>query len=112
VALQVAVDAMQTKNRDLINLIEKHVRGSTEGLNTFTMVLNGVIDAAVSGGVENYRKIFFCDDFIRENRGTRFSQVNQCRLTRDDCRQETAAAAATGRAAAAAADFGESVANS
>jgi len=65
---------MRSKNIDILNLIDRHKREGAAGLNNFTMVLNGVIDAAVSGGVDNYRKVFFSDDFIRANPGAVFLQ--------------------------------------
>ena len=36
-------------------------------VNPLTMMLNGVIDAAVQGGTDKYRAAFFSDKFLHEH---------------------------------------------
>ena len=36
-------------------------------INPLSMLLNGVIDAAVMGGIANYNKIFFAESYLKEN---------------------------------------------
>jgi hypothetical protein len=36
-------------------------------INPLTMQLNGVLDAAVMGGTENYRKAFFTSSYLEAN---------------------------------------------
>eukprot|EP00698_Gefionella_okellyi_P019378 TRINITY_DN5933_c0_g1_i1.p1 TRINITY_DN5933_c0_g1~~TRINITY_DN5933_c0_g1_i1.p1 ORF type:complete len:1635 (-),score=396.60 TRINITY_DN5933_c0_g1_i1:118-4926(-) len=65
--VEFAVDAMRTKNSDIAALITKHKQEGAVNMNKFTMTLNGVVDAAVSGGVENYRRCFYQMPFVQAN---------------------------------------------
>eukprot|EP00742_Colponemidia_sp_Colp-10_P004488 GILJ01004791.1.p1 GENE.GILJ01004791.1~~GILJ01004791.1.p1 ORF type:complete len:1775 (+),score=309.30 GILJ01004791.1:791-5326(+) len=45
----------------------REFKGETADTGPLSMTLNGVIDAAVNGGVEKYREAFLSDEYIREN---------------------------------------------
>ncbi len=45
----------------------RYASGKDLNINPFTMVLNGVIDAAVSGGVSMYQKAFLTPEFASAN---------------------------------------------
>eukprot|EP01098_Paradermamoeba_levis_P012361 TRINITY_DN5393_c0_g1_i1.p1 TRINITY_DN5393_c0_g1~~TRINITY_DN5393_c0_g1_i1.p1 ORF type:complete len:166 (-),score=52.47 TRINITY_DN5393_c0_g1_i1:91-528(-) len=64
-----AVNTVASKTLELNEIIQKYTTDKTskQNINPFTMVLKGVIDAAVSGGVELYMKAFFVASFAREN---------------------------------------------
>ena len=42
-------------------------KNPTMSINPLTMQLNGVLDAAVMGGTENYRKAFFTASYLEAN---------------------------------------------
>lgn len=67
--VQNAVNGMSTKNDELKEIIAKYSSSNAASLplNPFTMVLNGVIDAAVSGGVAMYQKAFLTPQFAQAN---------------------------------------------
>eukprot|EP01137_Pigoraptor_chileana_P029725 Opistho-2@15256 len=62
-----ACDAMVSKNRELISFINKYesMTGSFN-VNPLTMAFNGVIDAAVNGGTEMYKKAFFVKSYLQQ----------------------------------------------
>ena len=62
--IQNAINMIVSKNSELTLLVEKHSNGMTENVNPFTMTLNGIIDAAVNGGVYNYRDAFFTPKYL------------------------------------------------
>ncbi|KJE88818.1 hypothetical protein CAOG_00399 [Capsaspora owczarzaki ATCC 30864] len=59
-----ALDAMSSKNKELIAMVEKYEAGQGGNVSPFTMALNGIIDAAVNGGTEMYKKAFFVKSYI------------------------------------------------
>lgn len=48
---------MASKNQDLKMLTSRYRKNSQQSINPLSMALNGVIDAAVMGGVVNYTKV-------------------------------------------------------
>jgi hypothetical protein len=65
--LELAVESVENKNREIQTLTNACMANVAFPLQTLTMVLNGVIDAAVNGGTANYRKVFFADVYLRDN---------------------------------------------
>ena len=61
-----AVQTIKSKNDELSKLAEQY-KDCTGNASPFTMVLSGTIDAAVSGGVENYKKAFLAPDYVKEH---------------------------------------------
>jgi len=65
--LQNAVDTLREKNRDLNSLIKRHRADHSLNPSPLSMLLNGVIDAAVMGGIAVYEKVFFSREYISKN---------------------------------------------
>jgi hypothetical protein len=63
-----AINAMKDKNREITEMTTRYEGGNAGNLAPFTMILKGVIDAAVSGGTVLYTKAFFNDDWLSRNR--------------------------------------------
>lgn len=55
--MNVALETMQSKNQELKTLISRYKKNSQQTINPLSMALNGVIDAAVMGGIANYNKV-------------------------------------------------------
>jgi len=51
--------AIETTNRQTTELILAHQTDSQLPLHPLSMNLNGIVDAAVNGGIANYEKAFF-----------------------------------------------------
>jgi len=62
-----AVATINSKNSELNRLIEQYKLGSQPSLAPFTMVLTGVLDAVVAGGVDKYKSAFFVPQYLAEN---------------------------------------------
>jgi len=58
---------MVNKNVELGEMIQKYERGTETNISPFTMVLKGVIDAAVNGGVNLYKQAFFVPEYVLQN---------------------------------------------
>jgi len=67
--LENAINILQTKNEELDALIAKYSaqNASQIQLSPFTGALNGVIDAAVSGGVAVFQRTFLTKEYEKEN---------------------------------------------
>lgn len=67
--LQNAVIAIQEKNANIRDIIDATLsetsQGNTADVSPLSMVLNGVIDAAVQGGVKKYQEAFFESNYLR-----------------------------------------------
>eukprot|EP01114_Cavostelium_apophysatum_P014920 TRINITY_DN3977_c0_g1_i2.p1 TRINITY_DN3977_c0_g1~~TRINITY_DN3977_c0_g1_i2.p1 ORF type:complete len:1173 (+),score=379.10 TRINITY_DN3977_c0_g1_i2:1536-5054(+) len=59
-----AIHAVQAKNKEILEIITKYELGSRENISPFTMVLKGVVDAAVNGGFRLYRDAFLVPDYL------------------------------------------------
>jgi len=56
--LEVAIETVETKNSELSSMIDEYSNASnSKDINPLSMLLNGVIDAAVQGGTEQYKKV-------------------------------------------------------
>ncbi|XP_067937845.1 dedicator of cytokinesis protein 1-like [Watersipora subatra] len=60
--LENAIESMDTTNSKLQIMIEEHDRQKDLQINPLSMLLNGICDAAVNGGLSNY-KPFFSPDY-------------------------------------------------
>ncbi|KAF4529700.1 hypothetical protein B566_EDAN016653 [Ephemera danica] len=65
--LQNAIETMETANKSIRELIIAHANDPQLPLNPLSMKLNGIIDAAVMGGVENYEKAFFIPEYLEKH---------------------------------------------
>lgn len=62
--LENAIEVLENKNQQLRTLISQCQTRQMPNINPLTMCLNGVIDAAVNGGVTRYQTAFFVKDYI------------------------------------------------
>ncbi|XP_076003220.1 dedicator of cytokinesis protein 3 [Genypterus blacodes] len=63
--LENAISVVENKNQELRTLISQYQHKQLHGnINLLSMTLNGVIDAAVNGGIARYQEAFFDKDYI------------------------------------------------
>ncbi|XP_035674913.1 dedicator of cytokinesis protein 1-like isoform X4 [Branchiostoma floridae] len=62
--LENACEIMENSNTELRHLIEQQRADPTLTVNTLSLRLNGIIDAAVMGGTANYEKAFFTEEYM------------------------------------------------
>ncbi|KRZ45524.1 Dedicator of cytokinesis protein 1 [Trichinella pseudospiralis] len=62
--LEVAVDSMKATISDLEKLIEEVERYSERALKPLAAKLQGMLQPAVMGGIKNYEKVFFTEEFM------------------------------------------------
>lgn len=48
---------MRSKNKEIQSMIGRYRADAKANINPLSMLLNGVIDAAVMGGISNYEKV-------------------------------------------------------
>jgi len=58
--LQLAIETLSETNQKIRSLIEQHLADASLKVDPLGMVLNGVVDAAVSGGIANYKASRLC----------------------------------------------------
>ena len=58
---------MESKNQEIQLQTAIYSSDRSLSINPLSMLLNGVIDAAVMGGIGNYEKIFFNPSYVREH---------------------------------------------
>ncbi|CAH1397385.1 unnamed protein product [Nezara viridula] len=62
-----AIETMQTTNDLLKELIMEHKKDPSLPINPLSLRLNGIVDAAVMGGINNYEKAFFTPEYMEAN---------------------------------------------
>ncbi|XP_012575759.1 PREDICTED: dedicator of cytokinesis protein 3 isoform X5 [Condylura cristata] len=68
--LENAIQVVENKNQELRALISQYQHKQVHGnVNLLSMCLNGVIDAAVNGGIARYQEAFFDKDYIAKHPG-------------------------------------------
>lgn len=65
--LQTAIETMEQANKSLTELILAHRADPMLALHPLSMKLNGIVDAAVNGGINNYEKAFFSERYLVEH---------------------------------------------
>uniref|UniRef100_A0A8D1BTR6 Dedicator of cytokinesis 3 n=1 Tax=Sus scrofa TaxID=9823 RepID=A0A8D1BTR6_PIG len=66
--LENAIQVVENKNQELRALISQYQHKQVHGnINLLSMCLNGVIDAAVNGGIARYQEAFFDKDYITKH---------------------------------------------
>ena len=55
--LENALETLAEKNHEMRTLFSRYKSNPDEQINPLSMVLNGVVDAAVMGGTANYEKV-------------------------------------------------------
>ncbi|KAJ6239295.1 dedicator of cytokinesis [Anaeramoeba flamelloides] len=64
--IQNGVNSIENKNEDLVSIITKYQIETIQNTNPFSMALNGVIDAAVNGGINMYVNAFLQDKYLKD----------------------------------------------
>lgn len=62
-----AVETVESKNKELGRIIARLSADKTQSINPLSMILNGVIDAAVMGGIAKYEEAFFNPEYLLKN---------------------------------------------
>jgi len=62
-----AMNSILSKNNELLEIIQTYTKNSSININPFTMALNGVIDAAVNGGLANFYDTFFTPEYSTDH---------------------------------------------
>ncbi|KAJ3436436.1 dedicator of cytokinesis [Anaeramoeba flamelloides] len=62
--IQNGVNSIENKNEDLVSIITKYQTETIQNTNPFSMALNGVIDAAVNGGINMYVNAFLQEQYL------------------------------------------------
>lgn len=65
--LETAIETMEAANKALTETILNYKANPDLPLHPLTMKLNGILDAAVNGGTNNYEKAFFADGYLKEH---------------------------------------------
>ena len=60
--IETAIETLDATNKKLSTAIEQQITDPNIKIGTLGMLLNGVVDAAVQGGVSNW-KHFYADDY-------------------------------------------------
>ncbi|XP_063232451.1 dedicator of cytokinesis protein 1 isoform X3 [Bacillus rossius redtenbacheri] len=61
--LRNAIETMEATNKALRDLVVAHSSDPSLQLNPLSMKINGIVDAAVMGGITNYEKAFFTPEY-------------------------------------------------
>ncbi|XP_062520437.1 dedicator of cytokinesis protein 2-like [Corticium candelabrum] len=65
--LKTALEQMTSKLLELRAILDQYQADATLNINPLSMLLKGMIDAAVMGGFSNYQKVFFVSTYLEEN---------------------------------------------
>ncbi|KAK3597762.1 hypothetical protein CHS0354_006119 [Potamilus streckersoni] len=65
--IEVAIETQESKNKQLLTTVEQHLLDSNLQINELGRLLSGIVDAAVQGGVKNW-KSFFSEDYGQSDR--------------------------------------------
>ena len=77
--LAIAIETVSSKTAEVRTLTALHMENRSLNINPFSMLLNGLIDAAVGGGIKNYRIAFFNSEYTASHPGDqeRVKQLKQ-----------------------------------
>ena len=65
--LENAIETMENSNTKVRNLVLQYRSDSALPINPLSLALNGIVDAAVMGGIVNYEKAFFTEDYLKKH---------------------------------------------
>ena len=65
--LENAIETMESTNKKICHLILQYRSDQNLPLNPLSMTLNGIVDAAVMGGIINYEKAFFTEEYMTKH---------------------------------------------
>ena len=60
--IETAIETLDSTNKKLSSAVEQQITDPSTKIGTLGMLLNGVVDAAVQGGISNW-KHFYADDY-------------------------------------------------
>ena len=63
---QTAINQISEKNGEVIKIIQRLENDPTKSTNDISMNLNGILDAAVMGGIAKYREAFFDGTYLSQ----------------------------------------------
>ena len=79
--IETAIETLDSTNKKLSTAIEQQITDPKTRIGTLGMLLNGVVDAAVQGGVSNW-KHFYADDYGKTDKEKGFAKQLKA-LTKD-----------------------------
>ena len=63
--LAVAIETVETKNSEISSMVVEFTDASSnKDVNPLSMLLNGVIDAAVQGGTDQYKRVCYLSVYV------------------------------------------------
>ncbi|XP_069043692.1 dedicator of cytokinesis protein 2-like isoform X2 [Lepisosteus oculatus] len=65
--VEVAVETMQSTNEKIARVVRQHRGDARLPVSPMSMLLNGIVDAAVMGGFAKYEKAFFTEEYMRDH---------------------------------------------
>ncbi|XP_014661425.1 PREDICTED: dedicator of cytokinesis protein 1-like [Priapulus caudatus] len=65
--LENAIETMENTNTKLRQMVKQHQQDMTLPVNPISMMLNGIVDAAVMGGIRNYEDAFFTAEYLEKH---------------------------------------------
>ena len=65
--LDIAIETVSSKIAEVRALTALHSENASLNINPLSMLLSGLIDAAVGGGIKNYRLVFFNNEYAANN---------------------------------------------
>ncbi|XP_030057685.1 dedicator of cytokinesis protein 5 isoform X1 [Microcaecilia unicolor] len=65
--LENAIETMESTNEKISNIVQQHAYDRTLPVHPLSLLLNGIVDPAVMGGLSNYEKAFFKEKYIQEH---------------------------------------------
>ena len=67
--LAIAIETVSSKTSEVRVLTALHSENKNLNINPLSMLLSGLIDAAVGGGIKNYRMVFFQPEYLASHPG-------------------------------------------
>ncbi|XP_059499832.1 dedicator of cytokinesis protein 5-like isoform X3 [Stegostoma tigrinum] len=65
--LENAIETMERTNERISNMVQQHAWDSSLPAHPLSMLLSGIVDAGVMGGLANYEKAFFHSKYLQEH---------------------------------------------
>lgn len=65
--LRNAIETLEKTNKNLMNYITLYNKDKNMQINPLSLTLNGILDAAVMGGIRNYEEVFFIPEYLQHH---------------------------------------------
>ncbi|XP_019762944.2 dedicator of cytokinesis protein 2 isoform X3 [Dendroctonus ponderosae] len=62
-----AIETLDKSNKMLMNFITVYNKDKNMQINPLSLTLNGILDAAVMGGIKNYEEVFFTAEYLKHH---------------------------------------------